>query len=195
MKNYINSIALFGTSADPPTHGHEAILKGLSTIFPQVVTWASDNPTKKHAEPLEIRCQLLKALVDDLNIPEIKIVQDISNPLAIITLEKAYARWPQSNMVFIIGSDLTEDILTWIEIKDLLKKARIGIAIREGWPVKNKHLKNIKLMGGNIDVLPLKIPDSSSSAIRKAFQLSEIPKSVVPLLINNNLYGLKRGEQ
>ena len=52
MKDKINSIALFGTSADPPTLGHEALLTELTKIFPKVITWASDNPDKKHQLPL-----------------------------------------------------------------------------------------------------------------------------------------------
>ena len=52
MKAQINSIALFGTSADPPTLGHEALLRELTKIFPKVITWASDNPEKKHEIPL-----------------------------------------------------------------------------------------------------------------------------------------------
>ena len=52
MKDKINSIALFGTSADPPTLGHEALLSELTKIFPKVITWASDNPDKKNQLPL-----------------------------------------------------------------------------------------------------------------------------------------------
>ena len=52
MKSKNNSIALFGTSADPPTLGHEALLSELTKIFPKVITWASDNPEKKHQIPL-----------------------------------------------------------------------------------------------------------------------------------------------
>ena len=42
-----NRIALFGTSADPPTIGHKKILEELSTIYSNVITYTSDNPKKK----------------------------------------------------------------------------------------------------------------------------------------------------
>ena len=64
MNSKINSIALFGTSADPPTLGHQGLLKELIKIFPKVITWASDNPEKKHEIPLIKRTQLLKILVN-----------------------------------------------------------------------------------------------------------------------------------
>ena len=49
------TIALLGTSADPPTRGHQALLEQLLEHHGQVVTWASDNPGKCHALPLADR--------------------------------------------------------------------------------------------------------------------------------------------
>jgi nicotinate-nucleotide adenylyltransferase len=42
----MQKIALFGTSADPPTAGHKTILSWLSQNFDWVAVWASDNPFK-----------------------------------------------------------------------------------------------------------------------------------------------------
>ena len=58
MKKQIGPIALLGTSADPPTLGHQALLIGLLSLFPQVITWASNNPVKIHSASLEERHQL-----------------------------------------------------------------------------------------------------------------------------------------
>ena len=41
------SIALFGTSADPPTIGHKKILEELSKIYAFTISYVSDNPQKK----------------------------------------------------------------------------------------------------------------------------------------------------
>ena len=46
------AIALLGTSADPPTRGHQVLLEGLLNRYGQVATWASDNPLKQHDAPL-----------------------------------------------------------------------------------------------------------------------------------------------
>ena len=86
MKPKINSIALFGTSADPPTLGHQALLTELTTIFPKVITWASDNPDKKHQIPLVKRTQLLKILVKKISQPNLELVQELSSPRTINTL-------------------------------------------------------------------------------------------------------------
>ena len=55
------TLALFGTSADPPSTGHRALLEGLLDHYPQVVTWASSNPFKQHGAPLGLRAALLQA--------------------------------------------------------------------------------------------------------------------------------------
>ncbi len=194
MKNYIDSIALFGTSADPPTFGHEALLKGLLNIFPKVVTWASDNPGKTHSLPLTTRQQLLRALVEDIDHPKLEMVQNLSSPWAITTLERAESQWSKSSLFFVIGSDLTGQIISWRQVEDVLKKATIGIAIRDGWPISDSHLKDIEFLGGIIDLLPLKIPASSSSIIRERFNPSQVPKAILPLLKSQNIYGVKQEE-
>ena len=71
-----------------------------------------------------------------------------------------------------------------------MKKARIGIAPRAGWPLKKKHLNNLKSLGGRIDLLPLQIPESSSSNVRNNIKLSQIPESILSMMLEENLYGL-----
>ncbi len=195
MKKNLGTIALLGTSADPPTCGHEALLKGLLTLFPKVITWASDNPMKNHMASLEIRYKLLQALVKDINHPQLEVIQDLSSPWTITTLKKATNRWPKANFVFVIGSDLVEQLPNWFEVKDLLKKTKIAITLREGWPLQEEQIKEIEVLGGQIDLLPLKIPGSSSSTFRKKYKISEIPQSIIPLLEQQNLYKITKTSQ
>ena len=89
MKTQLSQIALFGTSADPPTNGHLALLKGLLEIFPMVITWASDNPIKIHGASLDKRYELLNTLVQDISNPNLKLVQELSSPWTIETLKRA----------------------------------------------------------------------------------------------------------
>ena len=48
----VKSIALFGTSADPPTIGHKKILEELSKIYAHTICYVSNNPKKKHKEDI-----------------------------------------------------------------------------------------------------------------------------------------------
>ena len=56
-------IAIFGTSADPPTIAHKKILEELSKIYSLTITYASNNPQKEHKEDISIRSILLKTLI------------------------------------------------------------------------------------------------------------------------------------
>ena len=185
-----SQIALFGTSADPPTFGHQAMLEGLLNLFPKVITWASDNPMKKHSIPLEKRKSLLVALVQAINSPNLEFKQDISSPWSIETLKKAKFFWPDKELIFVVGSDLAEQIPTWSESKAFLKKARLAIAPREGWPIHPNHLKVLEALGARIDLLPLEIPASSSSKIRSQNETEQIPPAVLKILLKHNLYGV-----
>ncbi len=190
MKVKINSIALFGTSADPPTLGHKALLLELTNIFPKVITWASDNPDKKHKIPLLKRTQLLRILVKKISDPKLEIVQELSSPRTIHTLKKAFQLWPEANFSFVIGSDLALQVPKWLNAKSILKKATIAIAMRDGWPISGQQLEEIENLGGEINLLPFHIPESSSSKFRERPQESLVPQELVPLLLEENLYGL-----
>ena len=68
MKFYSEKrVALFGTSADPPTIGHEKIIEELSKNYSLIIIYASDNPKKNHRENIFFRSLLLKTLITDLN--------------------------------------------------------------------------------------------------------------------------------
>jgi len=190
MKFKNNSIALFGTSADPPTLGHEALLSELTKIFPKVITWASDNPDKKHQIPLLKRTQLLRILVKKISHPKLELVQELSSPRTIHTLTKAFQLWPEASFSFVIGSDLAVQVPKWLNAKSILNKATIAIAMRDGWPISNQQLEEIKKLGGEIDLLPFHIPESSSSKFRERPQEGLVPQELVPLLLEENLYGL-----
>ncbi len=183
-------IALLGTSADPPTCGHQALLQGLLTLFPRVATWASNNPMKEHKANLVKRHEMLKVLVDWISHPGLELVQDLSSPLALITLKKAKILWPNAELTFVIGSDLTNQIPTWVKAKEVLNIARIGIAPRQGWPVSKQQLETLQSLGGRIDILPLQIPATASSMIREESNTSDIPIAILPMLLEQNLYGL-----
>jgi len=190
MKPKTTSIALFGTSADPPTLGHQALLKELTKIFPKVITWASDNPDKKHQIPLIKRTQLLRILVKKISHPKLELVQELSSPRTIFTLKKAYQLWPDASFSFVIGSDLAVEIPKWLNAKSILNKAKIAIAIRDGWPISVKQIEDIKRLGGDIELLPFNIPESSSSQFRDKPQERLVPSELVPTLLEENLYGL-----
>ena len=156
--NQLPSLALLGTSADPPTEGHRALLEGLADHYGQVTTWASDNPFKQHGAPLELRARLLGALVEAIGDPRIRHVQELSSPRALITLERAAERWPGRSLVFVVGGDLAAQVPTWWKAADLLQRCRLAVVPRQGFSLDPAALEVIRNLGGQPELLHLPVP-------------------------------------
>ena len=114
----------------------------------------------------------------------------MSSPRTIHSIKKALQLWPEANFSFVIGSDLAAQVPKWLNAKSILDKAKIAIAERDGWPICEKQLDVIKQLGGEIEILPFKIPESSSSKFRERPQKVLLPSELIPLLLEENLYGL-----
>lgn len=190
----MSCIALFGTSADPPTTGHQALLMGLLERFPRVVTWASDNPMKPHQAPLEMRIALLAALVEAIGNPRLELVQELSSPWAIDTLERARQRWPGTTPVFVVGSDLVPQMPSWREASSLLAGLELLVVPRQGAALAPADLEQLQAMGARVEVLQLPVPATASSRVRgEAGQPpdpAQVPPELWPLLRRHRLYGL-----
>ncbi len=185
-----SGIALLGTSADPPTRGHQALLEGLLECFPQVATWASDNPKKEHGAPLEQRAALLAAVVAAIGNPRLELAQDLSSPWTITTLERAAQRWPGDDLVFVVGSDLASQIPRWKQAAAVLQRCRLAVVPRDGWPLREEQLEALRRLGGRVEELALPIPASASSQARRQPLPEQVAAAAWPLLLQHNLYGL-----
>jgi nicotinate-nucleotide adenylyltransferase len=183
-------IALFGTSADPPTLGHQVLLEQLLLHYPRVATWASDNPHKQHGAPLALRAQMLAALVQQLANPRLEHVQELSSPWAITTLARASEHWPAAPLVFVVGSDLLPQIPGWRQASELLQRCRVAVVPRLGWPLRAASISALERLGGAVTVLEVPIPATASSAQRQQLNPQHIPAAVWPLVREHNLYGL-----
>jgi nicotinate-nucleotide adenylyltransferase len=190
----VSRIALFGTSADPPTTGHQALLVGLLERFPRVATWASDNPMKSHQAPLEMRIALLTALVEAIGNPRLELVQELSSPWAIDTLKRARQRWPGTIPVFVVGSDLVPQMPSWREAATLLAGLELLVVPRQGCPLAPADQERLQAMGARVEVLQLPVPATASSRVRgEAGQPpdpAQVPEELWPLLRRHGLYGL-----
>lgn len=183
-------LALFGTSADPPTAGHRALLQGLADTYGQVLTWASDNPLKRHGADLSQRAALLQLLVDDLADPRIRTCQQLSSPRALDTLERAERLWPGRELVFVVGGDLAAQVPRWYRATELLRRCRLAVVPRQGFPLDPDALRVLRALGGQPELLPLVIPATASSAVRARPSPEQVPAVLWPELVKHNLYGL-----
>ena len=182
------SIALFGTSADPPTIGHKKILEELSKIYAFTISYVSNNPKKKHIEDISIRSHLLKTLIDDLDNPKILFNQKISSQWAVESIKKCKEIYKFNNLDFVIGSDLIKDIFYWKNFDKIILEVSFFIILREGYPVESNTLKMLETYKVKFKISTIKIPNISSSKFRLNFNYSNLPKSLIDFVKKNNLY-------
>ena len=182
------SIALFGTSADPPTIGHKKILEELSKIYAFTISYVSNNPQKKHIEDISIRSHLLKTLIDDLNNPKILFNQKISSQWAVESIKKCKEIYKFNNLDFVIGSDLIKDIFYWKNFDKIILEVSFFIILREGYPVESNTLKMLETYKVKFKISTIKTPNISSSKFRLNFNCSNLPSSLIDIVKKNNLY-------
>ena len=182
------SIALFGTSADPPTIGHKKILEELSRIYAFTISYVSNNPKKKHIEDISIRSHLLKTLIEDLENPKILYNQNVSSQWAVESIKKCKEIYEFNDLDFVIGSDLIKDIFYWKNFDKIILEVSFYIILREGYPIESNTLKMLEIRKVKFKISTIKIPDISSSDFRLNFNCSNLPTSLIDIVKKNNLY-------
>ena len=182
------SIALFGTSADPPTIGHKKILEELSKIYAFTISYVSNNPQKKHIEDISIRSHLLKTLIEDLDNPKILFNQSVSSQWAVESIKKCKRIYEFNNLDFVIGSDLIKDIFYWKNFDKIILEVSFFIILREGYPVESNTLKMLETYRVKFKISTIKTPNISSSKFRLNFNCSNLPSSLIDIVKKNNLY-------
>ncbi len=183
------TIALFGTSADPPTAGHQAILEWLSDYFDQVAVWAADNPFKTHRTTLQHREVMLRLLIDGIDSPRhnVALYPELSHPKTLTTLERARQRWPQGDLTLVIGSDLVPKIFQWHRIDELLAQVWLLVIPRPGYPLVEPDLDQLKQRSKGVAIANLTGPAVSSTAYREQ-GLEGLPPPIAAYIHQEGLY-------
>ena len=183
-------IALFGTSADPPTAGHQTILNWLAEHYDLVVVWASDNPFKKHQTTLQHRSQMLQVAIDEIEPRKhnIKLCQELSDRRTLITLQKAREIWTDAEFTLVIGADLVKQIVKWYRIEELLKQVKILVVPRPGYAITESDLESLRNIGGRCTIATLNAPRGSSTAYRLEQDKTVITPAVQQYIQRQHLY-------
>ena len=189
----MKKIALFGTSADPPTIGHQTFLHWLSQHYDLVVVWASDNPFKQDQTPLQYRNEMLQLAVDDLGLNNISLHPELSDRYTLITVNKARQKWGQNiELSLVIGSDILPQIHSWYCIKELLKQVKLLIVPRAGYGIETADLASLNRLGGEYAIASLKVAEASSSNYRVQKDQSLVTPAVKDYIEQRNLYQIKK---
>jgi nicotinate-nucleotide adenylyltransferase len=194
------NIALFGTSADPPSVGHRAVIRWLADRFDRVAIWASDNPFKPDRTPLEQRTEMLTLMVETLRSGQsgqpgadespchnVECRAELSHMRSIISVQRAKTLWPEANFTFAIGSDLVAQLPSWYRAADLLRECDLIAIPRPGYPIDPDALATLRDWG-TVTIADVEGPAISSSAYRQTLDAAVVPAPVAAYIERRNLY-------
>ena len=191
MTEKSTKIALFGTSADPPTTGHKAILQWLSHHYDLVAIWAADNPFKSHFTTLEHRAKMLGVLIESVQAPRnnLQLHQELSSRRTIETVNKGRQVWGnQPELTLVVGADLIKQIPRWYRIQELLKQVNLLVIPRPGYTLTEANLQELRKVGGKFTIANLRAPAVSSTAYREKGDHNAVVPLVKAYINREQLY-------
>lgn len=194
----MTQIALFGTSADPPTQGHQAILEWLSEHYDRVAVWGADNPFKSHQASLEHRLKMLEILIENTNKSRhnISLHRELSHPRTLETLKEARKLWgDRAQLTLVVGADLVPQMPRWYRIQALLQQVRVLVVPRLGYSLHPENLAQLQQLGGDCKIADFDPPDVSSTAYRDRGKTSAIAPTVANYIHQHHLYAWQQAVQ
>ncbi len=187
MNSY--SIALFGTSADPPTQGHEAIVVYLAAQFDHVAVWVAHNPLKQHHASLEQRMAMMQLLITPLPYPNIGFYPSLSDPHTLVTVERARQQWPAADFTLVVGSDVVYQLPYWHQSQALLAQVKLLVIPRPGCPLAPDTLA---ALATEVKVADWQGPPGSSTASREGKDLEVLTPAIRAYARTHQLYNWPR---
>jgi len=182
-------IALFGTSADPPTAAHREILRWLAQNYTRVAVWAADNPFKTRQSPLDDRLAMLQILVEELGAENVQVWPQLGDRRSLISLYRAQDLWGTArDYHLVVGSDLVTQIPHWYRVQTLLGAITLLIFPRPGYALQPAQLQILQDLGGRYQLVELQLPAISSSHYRQSQDRSLISPRLQNYIENHHLY-------
>ncbi len=184
-------IAIFGTSADPPTIAHQSILRYLSRNYDLTAVYASDNPFKKNQNTLYHRTQMLNLAIEELNGSNnnIELATNIGDRRTIHTIEKAKQKWGQDvDLTFTIGSDLANQIFSWYQADKLWQQVKILIIPRQGYHIDSRTHDQLSNHSRGYRIANFTLPPVSSTTYRHHQDENIVSPKVREYIQTHNLY-------
>ncbi|MCG8368086.1 MAG: nicotinate-nucleotide adenylyltransferase [Pseudanabaenales cyanobacterium] len=191
-------IALFGTSADPPHQGHQAIMRWLSQAFDYVAVWAADNPYKTHQTPLVDRTAMLGLMIEEIQSPQrnLRLHLELSYGRSIFTIEQARQHWPDAAFTLVVGADIVRQLPHWYRSQDIFSQVQILVIPRPGYPIEEDGLMELRQQGAKVEIANVpETYDVSSTEYRTSEETRGLPPAIQAYIDQNDLYSCQENSK
>ena len=182
------TVGLFGGSFDPPHRGHVELVRRAKAELglERVVVLVSADPGHKHVEtPADVRLRLARAAF-----PDDEVMLD-EHERTVDTL-RAHPEW--DDPVFLIGADEFSDFLSWREPEEVLRRTRLAVATRPGFPRERldtvlaelEHPERVRFF--ELEPTPVASRDLRARLAAGEDVSDEVPPAVGEILAREGLY-------
>jgi nicotinate-nucleotide adenylyltransferase len=178
--------ALLGGTFNPPHNGHVALANAAEERFgDEVVVLVALRPGHKEVQlDGDTRLRLAKAAFPDRDVE--------ADPYERTVDMLAAGRW--RDPLFLVGADEFCDFLTWKDPQGVLARARLGVAMRPGYPrdrlekVLAELARPERVEFFEIEPLPLSSRDIRERVARGESIDGVVPPAVAELIASLRLY-------
>jgi nicotinate-nucleotide adenylyltransferase len=184
----LSAVGLYGGSFDPPHRGHVELARRAKEELglERLIVLVSADPGHKRVEtPPEVRLRLARAAF-----PDDEVVLD-EHARTVDTL-RAHPEW--RDPVFLIGADEFCDFASWKEPKEVLRRTRLGVATRPGFPrerldrvlARLEHPERVRFF--EIEPTPVASRELRTRLGAGQDVSGEVPPRVAEILARESLY-------
>jgi nicotinate-nucleotide adenylyltransferase len=183
----LSPLGLFGGSFDPPHDGHVALLRTAKSALglDRVLVLVASEPGHKRIEtPAGTRLELAQAAF-----PDDEVVLD--DHARTVDLLRDHPEW--DDPVFLVGADAFVGFPAWKEPAEVLRRARLGVATRPGYP-RERLDETLAVLGApeRVVFFELEPHPVSSHELRAALahgdDVAGIPPAVRRIVERDGLY-------
>jgi nicotinate-nucleotide adenylyltransferase len=186
-------IGLYGGSFDPPHRGHVELGRRAKEALglQDLIVLVSDDPGHKHVEtPADVRLRLARAAF-----PDDEVLLD-TEARTVDTL-RAHPEW--HDPVFLIGADEFSDFLSWKDPDEVLRRTRLAVATRPGFPHERletvlEHLEEPdRVLFFEMEPQPISSRDLRTRLANGEDVTGELPPAVAEIVRGERLYAREPG--
>jgi len=180
---------LFGGAFDPPHNGHVGLLRAARQALglDDVLVLVAGAPGHKTIEaPPEVRLELARAAF-----PGETVLLDFEPR----TIDMLRAHPERQGAVFLLGADQFADLSSWKEPEELLRRVRLGVATRPGYPrerldgVLSEPIASERVSFFDLEPMPIASRELRARLDRGEDVHEFVPAAVWEIIEGGGLYG------
>ncbi len=125
----MSKIAVFGSAFNPPSLGHKSVIESLSHFDKVLLLPSIAHAWGKEMLDYPVRCELVDAFISDMDLANVErstIEEQLHQPGQSVTtfavLEALEAKYPQSELTFVMGPDNLNNFAKFYKSQEILSR-------------------------------------------------------------------------